>query len=85
MENPNQNTNPPTMVPPAPNVDQLAIDRQKFGENFQKLKETLKVTLKRFLSNKKMVILVGGITGLILLIIIAMLFSNRLQKRPFWG
>jgi hypothetical protein len=81
MEIPNQNITP-TAVPSTPNVDQLAVDRQKFGENLKKFKEILKAALARLLKNKKMVVLLGGIFGLILLIIILGLIFGKRSKVP---
>lgn len=78
MENTNQNINPPSVIPPAQNVDQLAVDRQKFKENFKKIKEMAKVVLARLWANKKLVYLIGGILGFLLLIIIlGLIFGNR--------
>lgn len=81
MENTPLPSTPPE-IPVVPNVDQLAVDRQKFSENFKRFKEILKVSLARFLSNKKMVILVGSITGVIILIIVLELIFGKRAKIP---
>lgn len=81
MEN-TQIPNTPPQIPVVPNVDQLAVDRQKFGELFKKFKEGLKVKLAKLLSNKKMVMLIGGIVGIMLLIIILGLIFGKKARVP---
>lgn len=81
MEN-TQTPNTPPQIPVVPNVDQLAVDRQKFGESFKKFKEALKASLAKLLRNKKMVILIGAITGFIILIIILGLIFGKKAKIP---